>query len=395
MKRIGLALLVALGLIVVVAGVAFAQSGYGCTISDTPAGGIALECVLGDTQRAFVCAQPQGDGNAFRFECNPRPAPTATPPPTVVPPTAVPPTAVPPTAVPPTVVPPTATPVHDMAMMSWHLPGAHSGIPAHEHGDEPPAWIAAAGYTVSFTHSGNTLNENVLAHKHTAFKGYRATLKGVDTYCLWHLDFNPGGMASRFHSYQCWFKDAAGGVSNLNGWLDFGVQANELGTFVRLCNSNLGGEPRPVIAENGYGCTPPKFSVWYSRPGGGLIDVGFAVSPTYYMDGPGGAAVDRSNPATWYAIPGSNNLTRRMELALYASRYANLPKNQPFYTDQFGRLVSGPTDPACSTTFTTGSRTYPLLCLRQYVASTLTEIKFPDNAIQREFPGGGVVVLPN
>lgn len=389
-KRLGIAALIALVLVVGVVGVAVAQEAYGCTSSAAATGGgWVLECVWGDVSRPLVCPAPVGDGAAFRFECAPRPAATATPLPTA---TALPPTVVPPTAVPPA---PTATPAHDMAMMTWHAPGAHSGIPAHEHGDAPPAWIASAGYTVTFDHPGNTPSENVLPHKHSAFKGFSATLKGVDTYCLWHQDFNPGGMASRFHSFHCWFKDGAGGVSNLNGWLDFGVGNNTLGTVVRLCNSNLGGEPRPVIAENGYGCTPAKFSVWYSRPGGHWIDVGFANSPTYYMDGPNGAAVDAANVATWAAIPGGNNLTRRVELALYASRLAPLPKNQEFWTDQFGRRVSGPTDAACSSTITVGTRTYPLVCLRQYVASTLTEIAFPNNAVQKTMPGAGIVQLPN
>lgn len=386
MKRLGIALVLALALVGIVAGVALAQVGYGCTSNALPSGGFVLDCTPGGTVEALACVVTVGGGNAFRLECAPRPAPTA------VPPTPVPTAA--PTVAPPTAVPPTATPVaHDMAMMSWHAPGSHSGIPAHEHGDAPPAWIATAGYQVTFDHPGNTPGENILLHKHTAFKGFAATLKGVETYCLWHLDTNPGGAASRFHSYHCWFKDAAGGVSNLNGWLDFGVQNNTLGTIVRLCNTNLGGEPRPVIAENGYGCTPPKFSVWYSRPGGAWLDVGFAISPTYYMDGPGGAAVDPANPASWYPIPGGNNLTRRMELALYASRLANLPKNAEFWTDQFGRRVSGPNDAACSTTITVGTRTYPILCLRQYVASTLTEIAYPNNAIQKVYPGP--IVPPN
>lgn len=396
MKRVAIALLIAVVLVVMVAGAALAQVGYGCTSAATPTGGFVLDCAPGDGSRALACTVTVGGGNAFRLECNPAPAATATPLPTAVPPTAtpVPPTAVP-TVVPPTAVPPTATPGMDMAMMMWHAPGGHSGIAAHEHGDAPPAWVIAAGYTPSFTHAGNTPLENTLAHKHTAFKGWSAKMDGVDIFCIFHLDFNPGGAASRFHSYQCWFKDAAGGVSNLNGVLDFGVGNNTLGTIVRLCNTNLGGEPRPVIAENGFGCTPPKFSVWYSRPGGHYIDIGFAVSPTYYMDGPNGAAVDPANPATWYQIPGGNNLTRRVEIALYASRFRNLPKNQVFYTDQFARPVSGPADPLCSSTITVGERTYPITCLRQYVASTLTEVAYPDNAVQKTYPGAGIVVLPN
>jgi hypothetical protein len=344
-------------------------------------------------QDLFICQIVPGANGHVTIDCDPyvaTPEATATPVPTDTPiaPTA---TAVP-TAI-PTVIPPAPTPtmVHDMAMMLWHPPGSHSGIPAHDHGDQPPPWIGAAGYTVTFDHPGNTPNENVLPHKHTARKGYAATLKGVNVYCVWHLDFNPGGAASRFHSYQCWFQDAAGGVSNANGWLDFGSGNSTTGNVVAVCGADNG--QRPIIMENGYGCAPLLFSTWYARAGASLIDVGFSVSPSYYLNGPGGAAVDPLNPATWFKVPGGNNLTRRMELALYANRLNQYPKSQEFWTDQFWRRVSGPNDPACGTTVTLGAKTYPVVCLRQYLSSTLTEIAFPGNAIQRTFPGP--VVLPN
>lgn len=389
------AAVVAVLLVVLLAGAVYAQSlNYGCSASSTSDGGFAVDCAP-NALRQFACALVPGQSNAFTMTC--APAPTATPVPTAtstpVPPTA---TLVLPT---PTPVHPTPTPTHSHSMSMWHAPGSHDGIPAHEHGDQPPAWIAAAGYTVTFDHPGNTPNENVLPHKHSARKMYVATLKGVEVACLWHFDFNPGGAASRFHSYQCWFKDGAGGVSNLNGWLDFGEGNNTLGNVVRVCGRDSG--VRPVIMENGYGCSPVLFSTWYSRAGGAIIDVGFSVSPTYYLDGPNGAAVDPANPASWYVVPppagkaAPDNLTRRMELALYASRLAPLPKDTAFWTDQFGRRVTGPSDPACGTTITVGTRTYPILCLRQYVASTLTEIAFPGNAIQKQYAGAGVVVLPN
>lgn len=390
-------------------GVAAAQqqaAEYGCTVTATEGGGFVLQCGREMAEAVYVCT-PSGDGNAFAVDCKVKPAATATPvpptatsaPPTAEPPTPVPPTAttIPPTAEPATATPlppaPTATPGASTSMSQWHAPGGHDGIAPHDHGDAPPAWIAAAGYTVSFDHPGNTPGENVMAHKHTARKGFAATLKGVDVYCVQHFDFNPAGLASRFHSHQCFFRDGAGNVSNINGWFDYGVGNNTGPNVVRACGSDSG--TRPLAMENGYGCAPTLFSTWYDRAGSTIIDVGFSISPLYYMDGPPGSVIDPANPATWYLIPGGNNLTRRMEIAVYRSRLNKYPQNTPFWTDQFGRMVSGPDDALCSTTFTAGSRTWPIVCLRQYIASTLPEISFPGNALQKSYPGAGIVVAPN
>lgn len=44
--------------------------------------------------------------------------------------------------------------------------------------------------------------------------------------------------------------------------------------------------------------------------------------------------------------------------------------------------------------FVFGERTYTVACIRQYVAPTVQPMTFPGNAVQRDFPGNGVV-LPN
>lgn len=44
--------------------------------------------------------------------------------------------------------------------------------------------------------------------------------------------------------------------------------------------------------------------------------------------------------------------------------------------------------------FVFGERTYTVACIRQYVALTVQPMTFPGNAVQRDFPGNGVV-LPN
>lgn len=61
---------------------------------------------------------------------------------------------------------------------------------------------------------------------------------------------------------------------------------------------------------------------------------------------------------------------------------------------QWGDVVSGANDPVCGTQRTIGARTCTVVCLRQYIAPTLTEISFPGNSVHRIFPGDGVV-LPN
>lgn len=275
----------------------------------------------------------------------------------------------------------------DPADLVWHAPGvAHGDRPPHEHGDAPPAWLTSAGITPMYTHPGGTPNENHPYWKHTAFKGYSFNLKGQDGYCVFHLDFNPGGHGSRFHSYQCWFKDVTGAISHFNGWLDFGQGEQTGPNFVTVCGqaSNV----RPIIMANQAGCaSAPLFETWYARAGGSgnfAPDFGFSVSPSYYAGG------DPNNPSTWTPIFGwPNNLTRRVEIAIPANRLAAAPKGN-FWATQWGQIVSGPADPICNTPRTFGDRTYTTVCLEQTIQPTLAPIEFPGNAIQRTFPDEGV-----
>lgn len=274
----------------------------------------------------------------------------------------------------------------DPADLTWHAPGiGHGDRPPHEHGDAPPVWLTNAGITPMYTHPGGTPNENHPYWKHTAFKGYSFNLKGQDLYCVFHLDFNPGGHGSRFHSYQCWIKDATGAISHFNGWLDFGIGQNTGPNFVAVCGqaSNI----RPIIMANRAGCSPVLFETWYARAGGSgdwAPDFGFSVSPSYYAGG------DPANPATWTPVnPWPNNLTRRVEIAIPADRLAAAPKGV-FWSTQWGDLVSGPADPICGTSRTFGERTYTVVCLEQTIQPTLQPIVFPGNAIERTFPDDGV-----
>lgn len=284
----------------------------------------------------------------------------------------------------------TATVTPNSVDMFWHAPGiAHGDRPAHEHGDPVPQWVVDAGYTPKFGHMAGTPGENVANYKHTAFKQWAGNFNGQDWFGIFHLDFQPSGRTSRFHGYQLWVRDAAGAVSAISGWLDFGVGNSTFPQVVPLCTGDSG--IRPIMTPTEIGCDI-SFESWYARAGGSgdwAPDFGFNINPNYYHGG------DPTNPATWTPTGGIRNTTRRIEFAWYLGEDGIRPSPRgEFFTTQWGEIVNGLNDPVCGTQRTYGDRSYTVLCLRQYVAPTLRAMTFPGNAVQRDFPNNGVV-LPN
>jgi hypothetical protein len=267
----------------------------------------------------------------------------------------------------------TTAPAHSP---NWHAPSDH------EHGDAPPSWVTAAGYTPSFDHPANT---------HSAFKGFILNDDGAQIYMIGHMDFNPGGHPSRFHSFQFWMRDPSQGVTHLHGWLDFGTGSNTGPTVRRNFCDNT--DIRPIMSVNDYACTPDlRFETWYSAAGGyqGLgslfPDFGWSINPNYYSGG------DPMVPSTWRNTGYVRNLERRMEAAYYHDRDGRRGK---FWTTQFGQSVTGPSDPKCGSAFTVGTRSYTTICLEQTVPATARSVTFPANSIQKTYPGSGTVKLPN
>jgi hypothetical protein len=278
---------------------------------------------------------------------------------------------------------------------SWHMGMIGTCATGHEHGDEPPDWVKNSAYKPMYTHPGNTPTENVV--KHTSFKGFAASDDGVDTYTIMHLDTNPNGHSSRFHSVQVWAKDPSGGISHWDYWTDFGQGNN---TFANL-RGNGGCEDtsiRPIMSVNYQNCgSQLTFESWYSRAGAPAWgwDFGFNISPHYYAgkSPTEKASSDLSAMNTWVS-PGMNR-TRRIELAWYKGRDGGgTTRTGKFYSTQWGQVVNGPTDPICGTTKTYGEKTYPVLCIEQYIAPTMSQFSFPGNAIQKEYSMQGVT-LPN
>lgn len=271
------------------------------------------------------------------------------------------------------------------SMATWHPPVVNGCQTKHEHGDAPPDWVNSSPWPAMFDHPGNTPNENVL--KHTSFKGFTARFNNVDLYVIQHLDTNPSGHSSRFHSYQMWARDASGALSHWDGWMDFGDD-EMAGPQIQRFHCDDPDGVRPVMAVNSQQCPGPlRFENWYPRAGGYLgqagwmPDFGFNTSANYFFGG------DPAVPSTWVPTGGMNG-TRRIEVAWYANRSS---QRGTFYATNFGQLVSGPNDPACGTTKTVGGRTYPVTCIEQRIAPTLNTIQFPNNAVQKTYDMTGVV----
>jgi hypothetical protein len=370
---------VAMLLVVGAVGLASAQGGTMlCNVVIGEGGRITLDCVpyappteLPPTATPEVTATPT--------EPAPTPTETATQPPSPLPTPTLQPTA---TAIPQ----PTPMPID----MTWHAPGiAHGDRPAHEHGDPVPQWVRDAGYNPVFGGMSSTPAENMLNYKHTAFKQWTGRFSGQDWFGVFHLDFQPSGRTSRFHGYQLYVRDATGAVSAITGWLDFGTGNSTGPQVVPICGNDTG--TRPVMTPSRVGC-PVQFESWYARAGGNgdwAPDFGFNINPNYYHGG------DPVVPSTWTPTGGIRNLGRRIEFAWYLGGGGIRPALRgEFWATQWGNIISGPNDPVCGTQRVYGDRSYTVLCLRQYIAPTIQPMTFPGNAVQRLFPGDGVV-LPN
>jgi hypothetical protein len=223
--------------------------------------------------------------------------------------------------------------------------------------------------------------------KHAAMKGFIARFSNVDLYFRVHAASNPLDRMARYHSYEVWARDPSGGVSHWQGWYNSGDPVTD--RIVR--RSGVESSVRPVMlvvdetsAAQGINCEQ-----WYGFTSEWSWDFGWTIcgATTYYTPGENATATDQS---TWKPT-GSLGGTRRLEAAWYINRAHPTGK---FYATQFGELVSGPSDARCTATTTKFGTTYQNICLDQYIAPTMQQVAFPNNAVQKTFDTTGVK-LPN
>jgi hypothetical protein len=284
-------------------------------------------------------------------------------------------------------------------MTIWHAPVVNGCDAGHEHGDPPPAWIAAAGFESAFHGHFNTSPlENT--GKHAAMKGFLTRLNDVDIYFRIHAASNPLDRMSRYHSYEVFARDPGGNVSHWQGWYNSGDPEKD--RSVRRRGVEPGQRPIILVVDETAWNQGIRCEQWYSAPGQPAWgwDFGWTIcdTTTLYQAGENATA---SNTSSWQPAPGNpTGITRRLEAAWYGPNSkttpnrGNPPKDQTFWATQFGDIVSGPDDQRCSGSITRFGQAYGAICLSQYIASTMPAVEFPDNAQQKAFDGSGVK-LPN
>jgi hypothetical protein len=287
----------------------------------------------------------------------------------------------------------TSTCAHDASR--WHPPvdPATGCVYGHEHGDQPPPWIAAAGYQAGFDahggfHGNTTAQENVA--KHRSMKAMHATFGNQEVYLRLHFASNVLERMSRDHSYEMFLRDAAGNVSHYQGWTNTGNPDPNATQTGRV--SKVVPDPgyRPIVLvpdlaslQRGFDC-----ETWYATTSTWGPEFGWTICGSTTMYFPEEAKyTDYEFPLCDYGYPkptclGSN---RELELSLYVTGSKNAPtrgdlapKDVLFYATQFGDGVAGGlADPKCAlgATTTRFGQAYQNTCLEQYVASTARAIE--------------------
>jgi hypothetical protein len=225
------------------------------------------------------------------------------------------------------------------------------------------------GHGVIYGGDEQTPNENAL--KHNAFKGFTTTMDGVELYVRVHAQSNPHGRAAQFHSYEIYARDPSGNISFWQGWTNCG--SPDTARFPRS-QGDPGIRPGMLVVDQ---------AAWG-------WDLGWTIGETTTIWHPGEHLNEPHNQATW-TTTGSYGLTRRFEGAWYGSvsQYApnrvNPPIDQWFCATLQGQVTNqnagGPN--GCGSD------------VPQYIASTMPSVEFPGNAVQKAFPGGNGLALPN
>ena len=101
-------------------------------------------------------------------------------------------------------------------------------------------------------------------------------------------------------------------------------------------------------------------------------------------------ASGRSESATFYPLKLSSTCAILSKALCFAQHLEMQGNGQA----TAGKVKRTDAAMAAGALFVFGERTYTVACIRQYVAPTVQPMTFPGNAVQRDFPGNGVV-LPN
>ncbi|MCC7369104.1 MAG: hypothetical protein IT306_11815 [Chloroflexi bacterium] len=272
------------------------------------------------------------------------------------------------------------------SMDAWHPPTVDGCSTGHEHGDAPPAWLTDAGYSVSFHGAFNTsAMENT--HKHAGMKGFLARFNDVDIYFRVHASSNVLDRAARFHSYEVWARDPSGGVSHWQGWYDTG---DPIADRIPRTQSDPGRRPIMLVVDRASWDNGVKCEQWYATTASWGWDFGWTICGINALFYPGEHL--EQDRAFWKAPPDGPGVggVRRLEAAWYG---ASMPgRDHPtgvFWATQFGQIVDGPEAPECTGQTVRAGQSYGNVCLEQFIAPSMSPVKFPNNAVQKDFDTAG------
>ncbi len=297
----------------------------------------------------------------------------------------------------PTVAPPPSSDkgICGELINEWHPPvitgsDGKSCATGHDHGDAPPDWIKAAGYNSQFIGLFNTSAQENVA-KHSAMKGFSTNFNGVEVYFRVHAASNPLDRSARYHSYEVWARDPSGGVSHWQGWYNTGDPIQD--RFPRRQGVEINTRPVMLVVDQTSWDQGIRCEQWYANTAIWSWDFGWTIcnSTTLYVKG---EHLDPANQARWLLAPdATKGGTRRLEAAWYNNTTRPHPTGK-FVATQFGDIVSGTTDARCTGTTVKFGVAYPNVCLEQYIAPTMAQVAFPNNAVQKNFDTTGVKI-PN
>ncbi len=337
--------------------------------------------------------------------------PTVTPSATIIPSASLTPTT-PPGATHTPHVQPTSTPSAPgtafTSMQSCHAPGAHDGLNPHEHGDCAPSWANQFsrqnfGHPVVFggdERSSDTEN----THKHQAFKGFTATVGGLEMFVRYHAASNPADRAAAFHSYEVYARDQAGNVSFWQGVYFAGYPDIKTQRMTRADEA---------IARDSFIISSPDIAdwnrflrceQWYTTGGLWSWDIGILMcdATTRFHYGEHLEAVQ--DTSTWDKT-GAVGLQRLIQFVQYGPanprvRGIAVPVDRWYCVSRFPRENK----PNAPTWTVTGAVSGPDACdagfLPQFKAGTFPAagiwFETPGgNQREKTFPGAGVVEAPN
>jgi hypothetical protein len=293
----------------------------------------------------------------------------------------------------------------------------------HEHGHQPPAWVnefSIAKFGHPLIYGGDEKSgEMEVVHKHEAYQGVSVQFSpngcATDVFIRYHASSTPADRSAMIHSFEIYVKDCAGNISFNQGVYWSGDPNNIAQRMCRLHEQPgfILPDGRPSQLRDQYiiagfcpGIDTARAEQWYVHAFNWDFSLTLLNATTAFSYGE--HLGDPMNPSTWQ-LTGANELALRLEVTSLPNprvSYYDYPRNAWWCLQHLPtigtRTFNGRTLPFPYWEWT-GAVASPSDCpagyLPQFNSSTMPAFygDMPGgNTFDRiNFPGGGIVVVPN